>query len=99
MLLAEPLEAWLFDLWWAWLAEIFRFDATESQCAAYLSALRERRFTNKDVILAGRWFEENNYHFPFVAGWLQCPDIPRNSERPNTKFAPGNAPGRAQGRR
>lgn len=68
-------------MWWAWLAVIFRFEATAAQHDAYLAALRERKFTNKDAMYAGKWFEENCYHFPFVAGWLQCPDLPRNANK------------------
>lgn len=79
--LTRPFDDWVFNLWSTWLSIVLRSSVTELQVQAYRVALRERKFTNKDVIYCGGFFEENSIYFPMMADWLSCPVLPRVEDR------------------
>lgn len=81
--MALPFDDWVFNLWSTWLSIILRVDLSELQVRAYRVALREREFSNRDVIYCCQFFEANAIHFPMMSDWLRCPDLPRVSEAPN----------------
>ncbi len=78
--LALPFDDWVFNLWSTWLNIVLRSDVSELQIQSYRVGLRQRNFTNKDVIYCCRFFEENLTYFPMMSDWLNCPDLPRVSE-------------------
>ena len=75
-----PFDDWVFNLWSTWLSIILRADISEIQVTAYRAALRERKFTNRDVIYCCQFFEGNSIYFPMVSDWVTCPDLPRVQE-------------------
>ncbi len=80
--MALPFDDWVFNLWLTWLSIVLRSDVSELQVQAYRVALRERKFTNQDVIYCCGFFEENSTYFPMMADWLNCPDLPRVRDQP-----------------